>query len=101
MLREIQAENENKVAAMTDVERQRELQDLQETFSPKIMEMLAQRAQRRAQQAQAPPRSESGEVSADKIVPVMEQEPATSTASRTVEPIKEDRSVPDQVCESA
>jgi hypothetical protein len=53
MLSEIQAENENKVAAMSDAERQRELQELQESFSPGIMEMLAQRAMRRAQQAQA------------------------------------------------
>lgn len=101
MLREIQAENENKVAAMTDAERQRELQDLQETFSPKIMEMLAQRAQRRAQQAQALPRSESGQIQADKVVPVVEHEPFTSTSSPTVESIQEDRTVPDQVCESA
>ncbi|GHJ89922.1 hypothetical protein NliqN6_6324 [Naganishia liquefaciens] len=80
MLREIQAENENKVAAMSESERQRELQDLQETFSPKIMEMLAQRAQRRAQQVQAlqPPRSEGSRRTEPAVAMETESEPASA-----------------------
>lgn len=45
-------ENENKVAAMSALERQREIEELQQAFSPGILEMLAQRAQRKARMAE-------------------------------------------------
>lgn len=96
MLSEIQAENESKVAAMTDSERQRELQELQETFSPGIMEMLAQRAQRRAQQAQAMS-TQTDEVPRDvrhipETSPVAEVDTdITPSSGRTAEPAGEDR----------
>ncbi|KAJ9113889.1 hypothetical protein QFC19_000083 [Naganishia cerealis] len=47
MLKDVQVENTNKVAAMSSLERQRELEELEESISPGILAMLAQRAQRR------------------------------------------------------
>jgi hypothetical protein len=52
LLDDVRVENENKVAAMSSLERQREIEELQEAFSPGILEMLAQRAQRKARMAE-------------------------------------------------
>lgn len=52
MLHDVQTENADKVAAMSSFERQRELEELEESLSPGILAMLAQRAQRRLQKAQ-------------------------------------------------
>ncbi|KAJ9117017.1 hypothetical protein QFC22_004675 [Naganishia vaughanmartiniae] len=51
MLTDVQTENANKVAAMSSLERQRELEELEESLSPGILAMLAQRAQRQLQKA--------------------------------------------------
>lgn len=78
LLNDVRAENENKVAAMSDQERQRELEELQQSFSPGILEMLAQRARRKARMAEAAPANPGvayGEGSADGL-PSKEIEPS-------------------------
>lgn len=79
LLNDVRAENENKVAAMSDLERQRELEELQQAFSPGILEMLAQRAQRKMRMAEA---------AAGTPVAEHEEESSTRTKQKEIEPVQ-------------